>query len=791
MRSAIIAFAIGIGWLQQQAELPTTDSMFVVGVVWCGVALALVLSGRGSRSSHWRSVGVIVLAAALGFLWAATRAHIRLADHLPTAHERREIEITGVVSGLPQTLERGMRFEFDVEQSSLTIPKHISLAWYQSWNLLDENGSAAIPVHVGERWRFIVRLKQPHGNMNPHGFDYEGWLLERGIRATGYVRPRTAVWLDAEVDRPAYRIERLRENIRSRLYALLPEAESPYVGILVALVVGDQSAIEPALWLRFAQTGVTHLMSISGLHITMLAGLGYLLSGWLWRRSTRLLLFMSAQSVAAVGGMIAALFYCLLAGFAVPAQRTLVMLSIVAVARLSGREMASSRVLALALLFVVLLDPWAVLAAGFWLSFGAVSLLFLIGSGRIGSAHWLLEWLRAQWAVTLGMLPALLALFQQFSLVSPLANAIAIPVVSFVITPLAMFGGLPFMSPLLSLAHAVTSWMMIFLDALARIPGAVWQQAAPPAWAVVLALLGGGWLLLPRGMPARWLGVLAFLPLLSFAPLRPDEGAARITVLDVGQGLAVHVQTARHDLLFDTGPAFSADADSGNRIIVPYLRAEGVRRLDTLVISHADRDHSGGAESVLAAIPVSLIRASLPFEHALSMQPVRQLPCVAGEAWEWDGVHFKMLHPPADFDAKKTNNVSCVLRVSAGGHGFLLTSDIESPAELMLLDRYRSSLKTDIMTAPHHGSRTSSSAGFLDAVQARDVIFPAGYLNPHGHPAAEVVERYIAREVRLHRTDLDGAVRVDMSASGVAWSHERAARRRYWHARTGHEPLRQ
>jgi len=256
------------------------------------------------------------------------------------------------------------------------------------------------------------------------------------------------------------------------------------------------------------------------------------------------------------------------------------------------------------------------------------------------------------------MLPALLALFQQFSLVSPFANALAIPVVSLVVTPLALAGVLPLLSPLLWLAHGLVAALMIAIDWLAALPLAVWQQAVPPFWSVLLALAGAAWLLLPRGLPAHWLGMLCFLPLLTVEATRPVPGTAAITVLDVGQGLAVHVQTAGHDLLFDAGPAFSADADSGNRIIAPYLRAAGVRRLDTVVVSHADRDHEGGVASVLAALPVGLLKTSLPWEHALSAQPVRHEACVDGDAWEWDGVRFVMLHPEPDPAARKSNDLS-------------------------------------------------------------------------------------------------------------------------------------
>ena len=783
MRLFVLAFAGGIWLLQQQAVLPAWS--LLAGLAGAAAAL-LLLSLRLQKSAlaPWRFSATAILmsaAAALGFVWAAGFAHLRLAEELPVAIEGKDIELTGVVAGLPQALERGVRFEFDVEQAPPGVPPHISLAWYRSPEAEDEDASPLIPVRAGERWSFTVRLKRPHGNLNPHGFDYEAWLFERGIRATGYVRPRSAERLDPAVWQPGYAVEMLREKLRDRFRAALPDA--PYAGILIALAIGDQHAIDADLWLSFARTGITHLMSISGLHVTMFAGLAYALINWLWRRSARLPLRLPAQDAAAVGGFLAAFLYCLLAGFAVPAQRTLYMLGVVAAARLLGRETAASRVLSLALLLVLLLDPWAVLAAGFWLSFGAVALLFLIGSGRLGPAHWLIEWGRAQWAVTIGMLPALLALFQQFSLVSPLANALAIPLVSFVITPLALLGAVPPLDPLLSLAHAFTSGLMAFIDWLAALPLAVWQQAAPPPWAVLLALTGGVWLLLPRGFPSRWLGLLAFLPLLTVEPPRPAPGTAEVTVLDVGQGLAIHVQTATHDLLFDAGPVFSAEADSGNRIIAPYLRALGVRRLDTLVVSHADRDHEGGAASVLAALPTGMLKTSLPYEHALSAQPVPQQLCTDGDAWAWDGVRFEMLHPGTEPLSRKTNDLSCVLRVTTGGRSMLLTSDIEAVSEGALLKRYPRGLAAEVMTAPHHGSRTSSTPEFIAAVGAREVIFPVGYLNRFGHPKDDVVGRYAASGARLHRTDRDGAIRASLAPAGIALRHERDERPRYWHAR--------
>lgn len=776
MRLAILSFAAGIGWLQLRPDLPDATVLAALGVA--GASL-LALSFRLRVSGP---VGAFLL----GVAWAGALAHHRLADFLPPGSEGRDMEVVGVVAGLPQHFENGLRFDFDVERSGLPAPRRVSLAWYRGFRP-QEDGEvhAAPPLRAGERWRFTVRLKRPHGNLNPHGFDYEAMLFERGIRATGYVRPKHEfARLDAFVMRPGYAVERVRERLRERFQRVLPDR--PYAGILVALAVGDQRAIDASLWQTFARTGVTHLMSISGLHVTMIAALAAWIVSWGWRRRVlfdgRLPRLLPAQKAAAAAGFLAAFAYCLLAGFAVPAQRTLVMLGVVALALATGRATAPSRVLALALLAVLLPDPWAVLSPGFWLSFGAVGLLFFIGAGRLGELRPLAAWGRAQWAVTVGMVPALLALFQQFSLVSPVANAVAIPVVSFVVTPLALAGSLPLLDPLLWLAHQAMAALMWLLEGLAASDWAVWQQHAPPAWTVALALGGAAWLLLPRGFPARWIGLAAFLPMLFAAPARPLAGEATATVLDVGQGLAVHVQTAGHDLLYDAGPAFSPDANSGNRIIVPYLRAVGVRRLDGLVVTHADKDHAGGAASVLEAVPTGWLMSSLPGDHPLPAAAPSHRRCADGDAWEWDGVRFELLHPTAlqfDNPIRKTNDMSCVLKVTARRAALLLTSDIEAASEAALIARRGEALRADVLVAPHHGSRTSSTPEFVAAVGAREVVFPVGYRNRFGHPKEDVVARYGG--ARRWRTDLDGALTVRLAEEGVAVAPSRADRRRYWH----------
>ncbi|QDX80348.1 DNA internalization-related competence protein ComEC/Rec2 [Denitratisoma sp. DHT3] len=778
MTLSIIAFTIGVLCLQWQAQLPAAALLATLAAV--GV-LALGLGRWRPRLRALAPLGALLL----GFAWAGTLAQQRLDEALAADLEGRDLQVVGVVASLPQAFDNGWRFDFAPEPGPgrAELPRRLSLAWYRGFRPQDKTGLGNIPeLHAGERWQLTLRLKRPHGNLNPGGFDYEAWLFERGVRATGYVRPAPDNRrLAAFVPSLGSWIERLRENVRQRFQATLGP-QRPYAGVLVALAVGDQNAIDNGLWQSFARTGLTHLMSISGLHITLVASLVYGAVGWLWRRSPHLPLRLPAQQAAALGGFLGAWVYCLLAGFAVPAQRTLYMLGVAAAALCLRRPLAPRQVLALALLLVLLIDPWAVLAAGFWLSFGAVALLFLVGSGRLHPGHWLRQWGRAQWAMTAGMLPLLLALFQQFSLVSPLANGVAIPLISFVVTPLALLAAVPGLEWLLYPAHWIMELLMIGVEWLARAPWAVWQQHQPPLWALLLALPGIVWLLLPRGFPARWVGAVLLLPLFLAPPARPLAGEAAVTVLDVGQGLAVHVQTASHDLLFDTGPAYSPDANSGNRVILPYLRAIGVQRLDRMVISHEDKDHAGGAESVLESVPVGDLLSSLPFEHDLSAQALPQRPCLAGEHWRWDGIEFAMLHPSAADYARptgKTNDLSCVLRLTTPHGSLLLSADIEARSEAGLVARLGAGLRTDVLLVPHHGSRTSSSATFLAAVAPRQAVIPVGYRNRFGHPKADVLARY--GDIPLHRTDRDGAVEIFFRQGGIEVGHERQRRRRYWH----------
>lgn len=788
MLMSIFGFLAGVVLYQSGADPGSPDlQRAAVAVAVLGGAAAIVVQRRGHR--RWRPLA-LALTALAGFAagsgYAGWRAELRLADALPGEWEGRDVAVTGVVTSLPQNFGRGVRFVFTVEASEPpVVPHRLSLAWYRGYDDDEEAGRLG-EVHAGERWHLRVRLKRPHGNVNPHGFDYEGWLLEQDLRATGYVRADDDNRrLEAFVATPGTVVERLREAVRERFRTALPDGR--YAGVLVALAVGDQRAIPQEQWSLFARTGIAHLVSISGLHVTMVAALFAWAMGGFWRRVPALALRIPAQQAAVATGALAAGAYALLAGWGVPAQRTFAMLAWVALALLVRREAAPFRVLGIALLAVLLLDPWAVMAPGFWLSFGAVALLFLAGSGRLAAGGRVREALRAQWAVTLGMVPALLVLFQQCSLVSPLANGVAIPLVSFVVTPLALLFAVAPLQMLADLAHWVLWGVMLPVEWLGSLPFAQWQQAAPPPALALLATLGCVWALLPSGTPARWLGAAMLVPLLTWQPARPARGALRMTLLDVGQGLAVHLQTAQHDLIYDTGPAFSADANSGERILLPYLRAQGVRRLDGLVITHQDNDHAGGAEALLGGIPVGEVRSSLPAAHpARLMAAERHRLCRAGDDWTWDGVRFRVLHPGPEADPenpRKTNALSCVLKVEVAGHGVLLTSDIEAPDEAALLARDVGVLASEVVIAPHHGSRTSSTPAFVAAVHPAWVLFPVGYRNRFRHPHPDVWRRWSEAGVRMARTDAEGALRVEVDAGGTRIDGARALAPRYWYGR--------
>lgn len=791
--AALLGFVAGTLALQWQPVLPARAPAWGAALALVLVAVLIRSLGRRTLARWGFALAVGVAAAGVGFALAAFRAEGRLADALPAAWEGQDIELIGVVDDLPAASPRSTRFAFAVERvltEAAVVPARLALSWFPTLR----DGASDVPaLRAGERWHLTVRLRRPHGSINPHGFDFEAWLLVNAFRATGYVRPRHAnARIDAFAGRPGDHVQRVREQVRERALAAL--GDSPYAGVIVALAIGEQRGIPESQWLVFNRTGITHLISISGLHVTVFAGIAAALALAPARRSVRLTRRVAAHRVAAVAGAVAAFAYVLLAGAGVPAQRTLIMVVVAAVGLWIGRPGTARMIWLWALVTVLAVDPWAGLTPGFWLSFGAVALLLYGSCGRLHSMpssrkevlrRGFVAAVRAQAIVTIGLVPLTLAVFQQVSLVAPLANALAIPVVTFIVVPLALLAIVVPVDLLWLAAHEVFAWLMVPLELLARLPGHTWEQHAPLPWTVASGLLGVLWLLAPRGVPLRSLGACWLLPLFVVREAPPEHGSFRMTVLDVGQGLAVVVETRSHALLYDAGPRYTEEADAGGRIVAPFLRGSGIRRLAALVVSHLDSDHSGGARTLLQTIPVDWTLTSVPGEHTLFAGHAAPDRCVAGQAWTWDGVRFTVLHPaPEDYARARTrsNDLSCVLRIEAEGGSALLPGDIEARAEAALLAR-AAPLHSDVIVVPHHGSRTSSSPDFVRAVSPGTAILAAGYRNRFGHPRAEVASRWRDIGAQLPRTDLDGAVIVTFGASGSSpqLAIARAQRRRYWH----------
>ncbi len=791
MRAApLAAFVAGAFALQLQSTLPSGANI----ALFTGAALAAFTASLLPALPRAGALALRSLAAAaLGFAWAATFAAVRLGDELRFEDEGRDVPVVGIVSSLPAQLERGTRFEFDVERveaPEVHVPARISLAWYD----------ALAAVKPAERWRFTVRLKRPHGVLNPGGFDFEAWMLERNLRASGYVRD--ARRLDAIAWDLGALIDRGRDELRARLQQHLHGER--YGGVLIALVLGDQRAIREDDWTLFNRTGISHLVSISGLHITMIAGLAAACASALWRRSRRLLALAPAQSAAALAAMLAALAYCLLAGWGVPAQRTFFMLATVAVALLARLSTRPFTTLALAAAVVCALDPWAAIAPGFWLSFGAVAAIFHVVTGRPAAERGWRAQLRAaarvQVAVTLALVPLTIALFQQVSIVSPLANAVAIPLVSLVVTPLALVAGsfvlvpgplAALAVPALAIAHWLFAQLAAALQWSVALPWASLAIAAPPAWAIALAIVAVGWLLAPRGWPLRWIAIAWFVPLFAWPPARPGPGELWVTALDIGQGMALLAETDQHALLYDTGPRYSAETDAGARVIAPYLRWRGIDRLDLLVVSHLDSDHSGGTASLARSVPVERVWTSVRRDHPMlaALPPAER--CREGQALALGSLALRVLRPPAeDYERRlSTNAMSCVLELTSGPHRVLLTGDLPAREEQRLVARHPG-LRASLVTASHHGSRSSSSDVFVDATRPTWVVYQAGYRNRFGHPADEVVARYAAVAAGAIRTDQSGATQWRLHGDGtIEVDSMRTHHARYWHNRPGRTML--
>ena len=752
-----------------------------------------------------------VLGVCIGAASAMWQAQHRLDDGLAWAHHDVVSRLIVRIADLPQGDGKHYRFMVDVDDPHPEgIPSRLSVSWHAS------SGSPLPDLKPGQVWRMALVLRQPHGMRNPHGYDAEGRLFAMGIRATATVRGVPRLLGDEPWSSPGILIERVRHWMREGMRQALGDRR--YAPVLIALAMGDQAAVARMDWQIFNRSGITHLVSISGMHVTLIAAVGGVAAVFLWRRArwraVRLAEYLPAQVVGAGAALWVALLYCLLAGWGVPARRTFFMLAVVASAAMVRLPMSPSRILALAGAAVSLLDPWSVLAPGFWLSFGAVAILLRVGAsidsggrrerpdlrGRLRAL--LVEFGWVQSAITLGLVPLLAYLMQQVSLASPLVNVYAIPVVSFLVTPLALacavLSAIPGLQWLAQIAgvvgHAIFDAMMVPVIWMSSSNWAVLDVAAAPWPWMMLALFGVAWAVQPSGLPLRAVAWLLILPMLCWRPERPAPGYWTLTALEVGQGSAIVIETATQVWLFDTGPMTRQGSDAGERVVVPFLRARGYRALNGLVVSHADMDHAGGLRSVLSSVSVdqsyasfdlpALIHKQSTIKTAPEMFAEVRMPrsvqrCEAGQAWSIDGVKFSFLHPKSAIKTDGAGNArSCVLMIQGKTHAALLPGDIGIAQERRLVPGLP---HIDVVMAPHHGSTTSSSDELIQAADADHVIAQVGYMNRFGHPAPVVRARWLDAGANFWRTDHHGAVMATSDVEGLHVDAQAHVSRRYWH----------
>ncbi len=699
---------------------------------------------------------------ALGVLLSVWHGQQWLEQRWPESRQGEEHVVRGRIASLPARDGDALHFLFapDASVDNAALPRLMRAGWYRT----------DVAPHGGECWILHMRMRAPRGSSNPAGFDYEGWLYRQGIEAVTTVREGTSC-ADAT---GGISLLRLRDSIRDRYRMWLPD--HPARGLVAALTVGDESELNDADWTIFRMTGTSHLVAVSGFNVAIVAGVAFFVLRWMWATVPALCLWLPAQKAGGIGAAIVALFYSALAGLEAPVMRATVMVLLAAFAVLLSHRASMSRMLALAWLAVLIPAPASVLSPGVWLSFGAVAAIAYVASDRVGPIPSWREGLTVQWLLSLALAPLGLWFFGGISWIALFINLLAVPIVA-ILTPV-LVGALLlawlwpwFGVPVLGTCAEIVWKLREDLAWLAQHLPHPWLAAAAPAPALIFAACGALLLFAPRGLPTRGLGLALLMPMFLPHQVSIVQGV-RVAVLDVGQGLAVAIRTAHHAMVFDTGPAYEEGFDAGRSIVAPYLINEGVSRIDLLMVSHADLDHRGGAPAIRELLA--------PREEIGALTP--EQPCRDGRNWNWDGIHFEILHPDAGQWSR--NNGGCVLRILVGDHAILLPADIEAPAEKHLLQIHRQQLRADLMVAPHHGSRTSSTPDFVAAVDPRLVIYAAGFANSYRLPRAEVERRYRALGARESMTGTQGAVIIDLDAehgvrSVINW---RAAAPRFWRA---------
>ena len=720
MRILLLAFAAGV----IVAHLVPQSGAAVPIIAAGGIALLCVRAVRP------------VAVAAIGLAWGSWTIGDALSNRMSYCDGPINVDLT--VRGLPGPSGNAHRFEGELIRDAacgLVAGDRLRLSW--------EGEHMPRP---GQSWRMSVKAKPARAYVNPHAFDYERWLMRQSIVATGYV-------VDAE------RLADTRDAIadfRLRLRARIEAMTLSHGGLILALSTGDGALVPQSAWRLFRETATVHLLVISGLHIGMFGALGLAL-GNLVGRLLPLTRRFRARAMSGPVAIVAVLSYATLAGWSLPVTRASIMACVGIFAATVGRRIGASHGLALALAAVLAVDPMAPLDTGFWLSFAAVGVLIAFFAprayrrtertipSRLRSRA--VDLVMAQLVICVAFAPWLGIFSGEIQPVALFANLVLIPLVASVAAPLSVLGVLtlplaPSIAELpLALADSTLGTVMWIVERVGEVPTV---PASNRAGALVAAAALSLAFLLPFsrmvrcGLAAAMFGIL---PLLDRVP----EGRFDLIAMDVGQGTAALVRTRNHALIYDAGPRYPSGYDAGDAIVAPVALREHGRGITQLVLSHADIDHIGGAMAVSTRLDVRGVSVGEP------VRGIAARPCRRGDAWLWDGVRFRVLWPPGPAEG---NDASCVIEIDDGEQRALLTGDVGRAVERRIDAR-----PVRVMIAPHHGSRTSSSATFVARTCPRVAIFSAGFRNRFGHPHPRVVERYRSVGTHMVTTGDVGAVR--------------------------------
>ena len=762
---ALIAVVALLHWQAGLPEIPT---------VWLIVPLLAALPWWAR--TRWRPVAGPLWGGLSGALVAVVLVQGHASawlDRVIMVEQRGlEVTVTARIVSLPEHDAARSRFRIAVEAgdpaAGLPAGRELQVTAYPP----------RPEARAGEQRRMVLRLRPPDGHANPGGFDRVAWFYREGLHGSATLRewgPPVAAPAHGPLrNRARGALHRVRGNVRARLHAAAPELQHP--GLVQALILGDRQAMTDAEWSAFLRTGTNHLMAISGLHVGLVAGFGGLLATGFWTLAGPLQRVLRRPAFAALVAMVAAAGYAALAGFSIPTQRALVMLLAVLIAMLMRRTSLAWRGLALAAVLVLVLHPASILAAGFWFSFGAVAVILALLQGRMRRLGWR-DAASLQVLLALAMLPLSLAWFQLGSWIAPVANLLAVPVVSFLVLPLLLVAaGLGFVAEpvarlLLGWADGMLGILVLALQWLAGLPVGVDERFVP----LTASVLGGLAVVLLIQPRARLAGVWIVLAALAMAlPVRPElaPGAFRVDLFDVGRGQAVLVRTRGHALLYDAGYGREDGYSAGSTIVVPALRAVGVRSIDRMILSHEHPAHAGGADGIRAQIAVAEVLRRVPRAGADERE------CGAGETWRWDGVRFRLLHPPPGWDGTAAS--SCVLKVDNAAGGVLLTGGLRGLGEAVLLRQVSPSLlDSDLLVLPRGADDEILRRGLLDAVAPQRVWTSIAAGQRKSQEGLRQALRETGREWR--DTAMHGHLWLELDEPVRGGRGYRQERRRFWH----------